>query len=841
MKPITIAIFLFFNTNVFSQFEKYKTDSSNGNLEMYRRLNPSFQMLTHERIKEMHSVADRLKPSAISNRDGHWQLIGPTKINSLSGGFILSGRVRDINFVNDKLIRVAAASGGLWEVNYDDEGKKNIKHLTKEFDVVTSGAVSTDPFDNKIIFYGTGEPNIRGGSGLYITKDGGLTWKSSNLPKNAVYTEIEHTGISEVVWCTSGEGIYLTKNGGDSWQKKRSGNFWGLAVDFSDPNKAWAATYEGKIYKTTNGGTSWNDVSLKETFEKPIERIELSNCRAFPEVIYASVTIQGGVTGGIFKTSDGGNNWIKCNLFDLNSIVVKDFHWGQGWYNSMISVSPTNPNHCIVGGGWWLYTVDGLNFYGPAGAQHPDFHACDWSADGKKFIIGNDGGMFKAEFDGKTVFEKAWEKDWDVSINELPITQFGSIAVSKKNSELMIGGTQDNGLVYSHLPNYNWFAYGGDGGNVAMDPEKEDEYYGLNGLFSGDLTFRTFKKIVSSPGAWEDISKNIKASTSWGRIVEFDQKSPPVLYSTSGNYIYKTEDKGKDWELVNGDDVEFDEIHSLAFSGKDETTMYFTGLSNKSDTDAIFRIDLENYDFFNLTKGLPSKRWDGSGYNYTVPYVFTPKNGNFDNAVFVLMRGIHSEIASKRIFKSDDKGINWINITGNLPDLPYTTMLIHPFDLNTIAVGTDGFGVFMTQDGGQNWINWSDGLPRAAIITDMDFQLLDNNQINLVMSTYGNGIFNRYLPSGNVSLVENQKLEEAEIFEHVSYNGQSIEISLKYLPIKSILTIHALDGKIIGEYSMETTSDYHLFKRDIVLQQGLYFISLIGKGKTIETIKFIVP
>ena len=117
---------------------------------------------------------------------------------------------------------------------------------------------------------------------------------------------------------------------------------------------------------------------------------------------------------------------------------------------------------------------------------------------------------------------------------------------------------------------------------------------------------------------------------------------------------------------------------------------------------------------------------------FSFPVVFTSYYAPYDNDVYVVMNGFGPQVAGKRLFKSVNGGESWENINGNLPDLQYNAFLVHPFDDKTMVAATaEGYGIFMTNDGGKNWWRWDEAMPKGSYVTDIDFQLLGDEKINV--------------------------------------------------------------------------------------------------------------
>ena len=65
-----------------------------------------------------------------------------------------------------------------------------------------------------------------------------------------------------------------------------------------------------------------------------------------------------------------------------------------------------------------------------------------------------------------------------------------------------------------------------------------------------------------------------------------------------------------------------------------------------------------------------------------------------------------------------NRGVTWTNITGDLPDVPLSDLVVNPTDDDTLILGSS-FGCFRSNNGGSNWETWNNGMPNGAIIQDL--------------------------------------------------------------------------------------------------------------------------
>ena len=118
-------------------------------------------------------------------------------------------------------------------------------------------------------------------------------------------------------------GGFLSTDGGSSWAdfafSWRSGEAYAVTSPSADPNTVYVGgienwgilLYDGAVYKTANGGASWNNVG--QYFSGLVYALAAD--------LSAAGTVYAGTYTGIYKTSNGGASWSKTGSFDVNVIV----------------------------------------------------------------------------------------------------------------------------------------------------------------------------------------------------------------------------------------------------------------------------------------------------------------------------------------------------------------------------------------------------------------------------------------------------------------------------------------------------------------------------------------
>ncbi len=436
----------------------------------------------------------------------------------------MGGRIVAVAVVENRpaTMYLATASGGLWKtVNNGTTWSPVFDHEN----TVSLGDVALAPSNPDIVWVGTGEANPRNsvswGDGVYKSTDGGKTWKNMGLrdthhigrivihPKNP---DIVYVAALGHLWGPNKDrGVFKTVDGGKTWELvqfvSESTGFIDLAMDPSDPDTLYAAAYRVRrdgfsggnpavqyganagLYKTSDAGKSW--IKLTEGLPKgPYGRCGIAICRKDPSILYAVIQTEKSrllrnaewgqaaktnaqpETGGVFRSLDKGQTWVK-----LNDLCPRPFYFGQ------IRVDPSD-DHCIYVLGVALHVSrDGGKTFGNKGAPgvHGDHHAL-WidPRDSQHLVLGNDGGIYFS-YDRGT----HWEH-----LQNLPIGQFYSVAVDMRKPYRVYGGLQDNGTWggssatrnLEGITSADWFRLmTGDGFQCQVDPADPGEQPGIGG------------------------------------------------------------------------------------------------------------------------------------------------------------------------------------------------------------------------------------------------------------------------------------------------------------------------------------------------------------------------
>ena len=682
------------------------------------------------------------------SRSYEWELVGPTNIG---------GRITDLEMPANQsdVIYVGAASGGIFKTQ--DAGD-TWEQIFYDVPTISIGDLVIDPQNSDIIYAGTGEANSSSysflGSGIYKSEDGGASWNFSGLENSAYIGRmiVDHTNSERIYAAACGNlftpsddrGIYRSDDGGDNWEQVLFVTDTTAAIDLVqdpvNPDILYAAFWErsrgleyrhsfGKstgIYKTTDGGDNWEELTVGLPLaDEDKGRLGLTISISNPEVLYAYYDMPDQKTR-VFKTSNSGDSWERIDGNQLDGMGSS-----FAWYFGQVRVHPQDENKVFVlgqysyrtnnaGGSWSDINNSGL---------HVDHHALFFDLNSGKTYMGNDGGLYYTLNDGSS-----WTK-----INNLPITQFYAYDVSENDQDFQVGGTQDNNSIRTITGSADdWEAIlGGDGMYNRINQQDnsiayaEYQWGALHVSTNATDSYPYYNYIAYS---MSDDRNN------WSAPLELTPGQNEIAYF--GTYrVWRSTNNGSNWssisdDLTKGGENSFHTLTCLAVSSIN--TSYI--MAGAADGSIHITTDM-GMNWQDISQGLPN-RW-------ITDVVFDPQD---ENTIYTTVSGFRWDEELPHVFKSIDLGENWISISGNLPELPVNQLIVDPQDSEELIVGTDA-GIFMSVDAGQNWENINGNVPMVPVVA---LKLIPDTK-DLYAATYGVSTFKINLNDVNVGLAERVK------------------------------------------------------------------------------------
>lgn len=659
-----------------------------------------------------------------------WSEVGPGNIG---------GRTRSIAIhpTNPSIMYAGSVSGGVWKSTTSGSSWFPTDDFAANLAI---SSIVIDPSNPNIVYAGTGEGFFNAdairGAGVLKSTNAGASWtlqtsfSGGSFPYyiNDLYLRPDSTSI---LYAATNTGLFRTTNGGTSWSYFGAGatpRATQIVADPAAPRTLYIAfgnfSTDG-IYKTTTAAPPYTKLTsgLPTT---GYHRISLAIAPSNPSILYAVFNNSSNYqTLGIYRTTNGGSSWTQVTT-PTDAISGATHLAGQGWYNNVAAVSPTDPNTVFVGGVNLYRSTNGgtnwtmvSNWYSGAGYPyvHADQHAIVFS--GSTMWFGNDGGVFRSTNNGTSFTEHN---------NGYATIQFYSGAVHP-TAETYYGGTQDNGTLRSgSLPNWT-MVFGGDGGYTAVD-------YGTPLTVYTEYVYLNFQKSVNGGNTWTKSMNGIPTTSGQFDgttdrcqfIAPFimDPTNPEII--VAGTYrVFRTTNSAGNWTAISGDltgDGTGSSGATITAIGlaKTSSAIIYIGTNGSGATASRVQVTTNTGTTWTNVTAAPL-------VNRVVKWIAVDPN-NADRA-WVTFSGF----GTGHVFLTTNRGASWTNVSGNLPDIPVNVAAINPNNQNHVFIGTD-LGVFETTNGGTAWTQQNSGMANVAVL-DLDLR----QDGYLFAATHGRGMF----------------------------------------------------------------------------------------------------
>lgn len=654
-----------------------------------------------------------------------------------AGPYNIGGRITAIAATpSENAIYIASANGGVFEsVN----GGVNFLPVFDGAGVYSLGALAVDPGNPNAVYAGTGESNSSAdsydGAGLFRSLDAGGSWSYLGLEetRRIARVAVDPQNSNRIFVAAMGpqfstspdRGLYRSEDGGVSWSKvlfvSDSTGATDVVINPVHPDTVYCATWERVrrytyrraygpecgIWRSADHGTTWTRLATGLPAPSDgVGRIALAIARSRPSTLYAQIVgYSGGNTYnglGMYRSLDGGSSWTRR---DVGTDFTGNFG-GFGWYFGDMAIDPTNPDIVYSLGVHLLRSTDGGVSYAYVTPGHVDQHAL-WlnPANPAHVFAGNDGGFFYS-----TIGTSAMTKCLD-----LPITQFYAGTIDPTNSARLVGGTQDNGTIITSGSPTAWSSIlGADGFQCLVDP------------VTPSLVFAEWQNCCSGAGPRRGGSAPTGFNSSdrygWNTPIAMDPGNHNVLLVGSQR-VYRSTDNGVSYTTISGDlttnpvsSINFGTLSTLAISPLN-SSLYYAG----TDDGRVWRTLNAGGLWTDISAGLPL-RW-------VTRVVADPFS---QGVVYVTLSGFGQDERLAHIYRSDNNGLTWISIAGNLPDAPANDLIVDPVDPNTLFLATD-VGVYVTSSLGLSWAPLGSGMPIQTVF-DLSFH---PGTRTLVAATHG--------------------------------------------------------------------------------------------------------
>jgi hypothetical protein len=749
------------------------------------------------------------------------------------GPAVMSGRVAAIDGVSrpdePTVLYVGAASGGVWKSIDAGVTWKSVFDEQPQ----SIGALRVEPTDPETVWVGTGESWVRNsvsvGRGVYKTTDGGDSWSRVGLEASERIgaIRIDPTDGDVVYVCATGplwsagdeRGVYKTTDGGDSWERvlhvDADTGCADLDLDPQDPRILYAAMWQFRrrpdfftsggpgsgLYKSTDGGDSWQ--RLEDGLpEGELGRIAVAVAPSRPSVVYANVEAE---DSALYRSDDLGASWRRVNASP--NVVMRPFYFGE------LVVDPTDYQRVYKPGFTLTVTTDGGEsftsmFGGGFGfSVHPDHHAL-WidPRDPHTLVLGTDGGVYVSH-------DRSLH--WRF-VGDLPISQFYRVAHDQKWPYNVYGGLQDNGSWMGPsrgiggVHGRDWKSIGyGDGFWAFPDPTDDGtvyvEYQGGQ-LLRTDLATGAVKQIRPYPGEGEE-----ELRFNWNTPIHLSPHDPATIYYGS-QYLHRSRDRGESWHTISPD-LTTDDPEKQRQEESGGLTIDNSTAENHCTLYAIAESPLEagviwvgtDDGNLQLTRDGGESWSELSGNVPGLPedtWVSSIHPSPHDaGTAFATFDGHRTGDMATHVYRTRDFGASWESlVTEELEGYAHVVKQ-DPVNPDLLFLGTE-FGLFITLDGGQQWARFEEDLPPVAV-RDL---VIHPEEHDVILATHGRGVY---------------VLDDVTPLRHLTQEVLDSNVALlpsrpAVMPIESQLGGYGGDDQFVGENPPGSAPiTYYLKKRHL--------------------------
>lgn len=676
------------------------------------------------------------------------------------------GRSTTVTGIPDDIFTyyMGATGGGVWKTTDGGNTWNNISD--GYFNTTGIGDITISPSDSNIIYVGTGESPVRGvktshGDGLYKSTDAGKTWTHMGLaatrhisdvyvhPKNPDKVYVAAQGNP---WGPNEErGVYLSEDGGITWKKilyvNADSGIVDMTVDPNNPNfmmvaswdfhrKPWVVQSGGpgsRIYKTTDGGQNWNEISkgLPELKGKMGVAISPAN----PNIVYIAIDALG-AKAGVYRSDDAGESF-KQTTNDATT-------YARSWYYMHIIADPNDEDELWVMNSFAMKSIDGGKTFEGIQGSHVDHHDLWINPNNSDVMVNaNDGG-------GSVTFNGG--ETWSTMMNQ-PTGQFYRLITDNGHPYRVYSGQQDNStiaidsrVVDDGIGEMHWDVMrAGESSTVALDPDNPrfvySTYFASN-FVEWDRDIDNTRMVMPYPTrVTGEQPKNLKYRANWNGPVIVSPHNPKVIYYGS-QYVMKSTDRGVTWEVISEDLTRNDKEHQgkggKPISNEQITAESYNNLFNIEESpikEGVIWVGSDD-GLVHLTQDA-GKTWTNvtpKGLKESIINVVEPSPHDPATA-YIAVTGYKLNDFTPYIFKTKDYGVTWEKIINGIPGDTFARSVREDPDRKGLLYAGTETGVFVSFDEGKLWLPLQNNLPEVPI-TDLRVKRKD-----LVVATQGRALW----------------------------------------------------------------------------------------------------
>lgn len=729
---------------------------------------------TIQNVKDLREILDqRATQKSALNDLSNWSPLGP--FTTFGTGSWSTGQGRTNTMIvdpnNSNTYYLGAPAGGIWK---STDAGVNWAPLSDFLAQIGVSAIAIDPTDSNVIYIGTGDDDASDSAsiGLMKSTDGGQTWNHTGLLHFGNSANISEIYLdprdNNKIFVSSNLGFYRSTDGGATFTITQFGNVKDIKLKPGAPDTIYLST-ANSFFISTNNGVSFTQQSTG--LPSGMRRSVIAVTPANPNYVYLLIINSSADLMGLYRSTNSGLTFTRR---DNGTDILES---RQGNFDLALEVSPTNAELVYTGclniwrsfnGGSVMSKVN--DWDNPTGVSytHADIHQIRQF--GSELFVMSDGGIYRSTNFGNNFTDLT---------SGAQIGQFYRIAVSSQSSNQLMGGLQDNGGKARSTNLWKNF-YGADGMDGGIDPTNDNIRYGFiqNGgtLYFTNNGGNSRQQAIARPSG------------------------------ESGNWItpLKTDSQGTIY-------VGYTRLYKV------QNNSFVTVSPSINSTISVIEIDPTNDNIIYLGVNNFLHKSTNAGANFSIVSAFSQDissievSNNDSNIIYV-----STDTSFGQVLKSSTQGTNFVDITGNLPNLGKNTLASLPSSIKEdLFVGTT-VGVYKYDDVSAQWSLFNNNLPNVNI---RDLEINGNDNI-LTAATYGRGIWQ----TGLSTVLSNQETinrERYRIYPNPSNGNFTLawngDLSFDY-------SIYDVSGKLITSKNNNTGSQHFIELNGI--SQGMYFLNI---------------
>ena len=644
---------------------------------------------------EYNEFTSFLKGRSSKGPVANWVNINRT---AAPGGYWGMGRIREIAFhpTDPNTIWLGADQGGVWKST--DNGK-TYTPVGDGLPFLRVSSLCVD-FNNPDIIYmaggGIGTNYWQRAIGVYKTTDGGNTWQptgfSSNLWDNKYIRRLAMSPVnSSLLFVTTNDGTYRTSDGGDTWERVNSNESWDILFH---PDGSRVMIGKGQsIFLSDDLGESW---------EMAVNSGELGTFKHFSvspvNTDYMAAQVEGNGFTSIYFSTDGGSTWEKkSTVEDTGGTIGFSSNDPETLYRGWTKIFRSEDR-----GQTWVQITNWYNT-----PSHPEIHADFFRIEKNPhkpdtLYFTNDGGMY--------IYNEPLNQ-WTEYSEGLIISQYYSLSSSQTDENVLLCGSQDNGGWYRQSSGAWRTTNGGDGMHTWQSPVDND--YGYSS-YPGGKIYRTHAGWSFYAALFDNIYP-VPDEGDWNSRFAIDPNNHNRIVTGCFKDVYESKDKGESWKKISNNLTGGRNLHAITIPEGNSSIIYTSAGAN----------------FYYTQDG--GGEWKSSyipGGNTINEIVAS----DYDPKLVWVVTGGYTE--GHKVFRSNDYGKNWTNISGSLPNIPALSIIHQKGTLGTLYVGMT-YGIYYRHPDMNDWEFYGDGIPNTEI-RDLDIYYPTSK---IRSATYGRGLY----------------------------------------------------------------------------------------------------